>query len=126
MSLDTASWVDQVNNRKYNGLYWAQLATPGAQLSPGSVYLAGRATNPAANNSGFSTPEYAQLVDAANTEVDAAKLKQIYSQLNDIVLDESFIAPMSPNLLTKIAIAKVHDVTPNMHNGWLYTDTWIH
>ena len=44
---------------------------------------------------------------------------------NDIVLDESFICPMSPNLLTKIAIAGVHDVTPNMHNGWLYTDTWL-
>src|SRR5205085_1818258 len=95
IALDIATWVDQVNNRKYNALYWSQLSSPGA---PRSVYLAGRATNPAVNNSGFSTPTYAQLVDAANAETDAGKLKQIYSQLNDIVLNESFICPMSPNL----------------------------
>ena len=81
--------------------------------------------NPTSNNSGFKDDTYTNLVNAASVETDPQKAKQLYSQLNDIVLEESFIAPMSPNVLTKLAHQGVHDITPNMHNGWLYTDTWL-
>ena len=42
-----------------------------------------------------------------------------------MVLDESFSIPLSPTLLTKVARAAIRDITPNMHTGWIFTDTWI-
>ena len=125
ITVDLATWADQVNNRKYRGMAWAQQSTRSTNLSPANLYVAGRANNPTA-----TTPVFRRRRTPVSSTPRAwrpirQKAKQLYSQLNDIVLDESFIAPMSPNVLTKLARQGVHDITPNMHNGWLYTDTWV-
>ena len=49
----------------------------------------------------------------------------MYSRLNDIILDASFSIPTATFLLTKLARGGVHEITPNMHTGWFYTDTWL-
>jgi ABC-type transport system substrate-binding protein len=81
--------------------------------------------NPDDNNEGFRTDAYASLVAASLTETDPAKLKQIYSQINDILLDESFVIYITPNPVTLLARAGVKSITPHMHGGWLFTDTWL-
>jgi peptide/nickel transport system substrate-binding protein len=122
LKLEMAVWSDQVNGRKYKGLYYASSAQ--LQLSPGTAYTA-RPLNPDDNNEGFKSDAYASLVAAALTETDAAKLKQIYSQINDIILDESFVMYVTPNTLTLLARAGVQSITPHLHGGWLLTDTWL-
>jgi hypothetical protein len=57
--------------------------------------------------------------------VDPTRLKQLYSQLNDVLLDESFVMYMSPYLLLMLARAGFHDLAPNLHGGWAYTDAWL-
>ncbi len=122
IKLEMAVWSDQVNGRKYNGLYYASSAN--LQLEPGTAYT-GRPLNPGDNNEGFSSDTYNSLVAASLTETDPAKLKQIYSQINDVILDESFIMYLTPNPVTLIARTGVHDMTPNLHGGWQFTDAWL-
>ncbi len=124
VNMDIAAWVDQANNRKYHSLYFASNSTPGAQLSPPTLFNA-KPLDPNNNNSAFKSDGYSQLVAAAAAEADPTRSKQLISQLNDMVLDESFSIPLSPTLLTKVARAAVHEITPNMHTGWMFTDTWI-
>ena len=124
VNMDIAAWVDQANNRKYHSLYFASNSTPGAQLSPPTLFNA-KPLDPNNNNSAFKSDAYSQLVTAAAAEADPTRSKQLISQLNDMVLDESLSIPLSPTLLTKVARTAVHDITPNMHTGWMFADTWI-
>jgi len=121
--LETAAWLDQVNNRKYVGGYWSPASY--GQLSPGSTFGGTKAWDPFNNNEGFKSDAYAQLVTAAGTEVDPAKQKQIYSQLNDLVLDESFVAIASSTPQIMMTTAKVHGLAPTYHASFSFTGAWL-
>jgi peptide/nickel transport system substrate-binding protein len=123
---DLAAWLDQVNNRKYTGM-WAStmLILLG---SPASSFANGRGTDPTSNNEGFTNDRYAQLVANAGSEPDASKRKQIYSELNDIVLDESFIMALAPFPARLVVSNRVHDVqSPDATrlDNFAYTDAWL-
>ena len=45
---------------------------------------------PTGNTAGFQSDQYVALADASQSEADPAKRQQIYSQINDLLLDESF------------------------------------
>jgi ABC-type transport system substrate-binding protein len=49
--LETAAWLDQVNNRKYVGGYWSPAAY--GQLAPGTTFGGTKAWDPFNNNEGF-------------------------------------------------------------------------
>jgi peptide/nickel transport system substrate-binding protein len=51
--MDSATWVDQVNHRKWFGVYWA--AVTYTHLSPSTALINGKAFNPQLNNSGFTS-----------------------------------------------------------------------
>jgi peptide/nickel transport system substrate-binding protein len=119
---ETAAWSDSVNNRKYPHLYYAGSIL---NLSPGTIFTVSRPVGPKNNNEGFENDHYVSLVNTLASEMDPAKLKPIYAELNDILLDEAFFNFMSPNLVIMVASAKVHDFTPTMHGRWLLTDTWL-
>ena len=81
VNMDLAAWLDNVNNRKYNGMYYSPAgisASVGTELTTSKVWQVGN------NNSGFDSPEYQQLGTATTTETDPAKLKQLYKQVNDL------------------------------------------
>jgi peptide/nickel transport system substrate-binding protein len=120
---DVGTWLDQVNNRKYHGLY----SGPGAyaHLSPSTCLNSGKASNPADNNSGYQSAEYTQLVNDSASEVDPAKQTAIYSQLNDLFLDESFVMTLAPVLPVQVARANVHGMVYSHHEDVLHTDTWL-
>ncbi|MBV9600820.1 MAG: ABC transporter substrate-binding protein [Chloroflexi bacterium] len=121
--LETAAWLDQVNNRKYVGGYWSPASY--GQLSPGTTFGGTKAWDPFNNNEGFKSDTYAQLVAAAGTEVDPVKQKQIYSQLNDLVLDESFVVVVASSPQIMMTTAKVHGLLPTYHASFAFTDTWL-
>ncbi len=122
ISLDQGTWSDQVNNRKYRHLYFAASIL---NLSPGTIFTVSRPIGPQNNNEGFQTDQYTQLVNDLVLESDPQKLKQIYSQLNDILLDESFFMFIAPNAVLTVTKANVQDVTTNMHGGWQLTDAYL-
>jgi peptide/nickel transport system substrate-binding protein len=120
-----AEWGDTVNNRRYVGIY----ASPdsSAQLSPSNLLNAGNAWRPEpANNSGFKDDTWTRLIAAANIEVDSAKQRQLYAQINDFILDQSFVMPYSNQPVTFEARTNVHGMKPTLHGGgWVYTDLWL-
>jgi peptide/nickel transport system substrate-binding protein len=122
VKLDQAAWADQVLSHKYNGLYFAPQSQ--LQLSPGTS-LTGAPMNPDKNNESFKSDNYSMLVAATINEADPARLKQVYSQLNDLMLDESFAIYLSPNVLARIARSGVHDMTPVLWGAWSFTRTWV-
>jgi peptide/nickel transport system substrate-binding protein len=123
VSMDSAAWLAAVNQRQYQSLYFAN--TSGADKSPATPFSQSRAFDPKNNNSGFQDDTYTQLVASAAAEANPAEAKQLYSKLNDIILDQSFSIPMGPQIITKIATSNVRDIQSNMHAGWLYTTTWL-
>ena len=79
------------------------------------------------NNEGYKNERYAQLIADGAAEPDPAKRKPIYSQLNDILLDDAFvmvIAPYPPRLVTTAA---VHDVVTSNSQpaNFTFIDTWM-
>jgi peptide/nickel transport system substrate-binding protein len=125
VQLDQAAWLDQVNNRKYHGMWASTMSVPVGD--PITAFSNGRGTDPNSNNEGYKNEKYTQLIASGAAEPDPAKRKLIYSQLNDILLEDAFvmvIAPFPPRLVTTAA---VHDVvTPNSQpTNFSFTDTWL-
>ena len=121
--LETAAWLDQVNNRKYSGLYWSGASY--GQLAPGSTFGGTKAWDPFNNNQGFQSDLYAQLVTAAGTEVDPVKQKQIYAQINDLILDESFAFVVSSSPQIMLTTTKVHGLQTTYHSSFAFTSAWL-
>jgi peptide/nickel transport system substrate-binding protein len=66
-----------------------------AQVQPSTTLSLGRFSNPTSNAAGWMDAAYAQLVQSAAAEVDATKRRQVYHQLNELLLDESVIIALS-------------------------------
>ena len=121
--LELAIWVDEAVNRKYKGMYLSNSTF--AQLEPSSTLSNGRATDPNSNNSLFKNEAYSTLIAQASAEPDAAKRKLLYSQLNDILLDESFIMVLAGAPPTLVAHSNVTGIAPSAHDGFYYDQTSI-
>ena len=66
-----------------------------------------------------------QLIAIGATESDPARLKEAYSQLNDLVLDEAFVHFISVSPPSLLARSNVHGITWTAHESPWYVDTWL-
>ena len=123
LKVDVATWLDQANNRKYKG--FNTVLDTFTQISPFTFFTQGKSVNPNDNNSGFKDTTYSSLIDQAGSEPDAAKRKAIYSQLNDIFLDESFMFPVASAPARYLAMAGIQGVGHSLHEGFTFTDAWM-
>jgi len=104
-SMEIAALFDVIHHQKYDGLY--TLNDSWAAMEPISMLQVGASLNPKINNAGFIDDQYTKLVISGATEPDVDKRKQMYSQLNDYILDQSFgmpIAPSTSRVVTKSSI----------------------
>jgi peptide/nickel transport system substrate-binding protein len=122
-SMDLAALFDVIHSQKYNGLY--TLNDNWAAMEPISMLTAGASLNPRINNAGFKDDQYTQLADAAKGEPDLAKRKQLYSQINDYLLDQCFGLPIAPTTDRVATKANVHDVGMGFNNLMRFESTWI-
>jgi peptide/nickel transport system substrate-binding protein len=113
-SMEIAALLDLIHTQKYNGVY--TLNDSWAAMEPVSMLAAGASLNPLKNNAGFSNDQYTQLTTMALTEPDVAKRKQIYSQINDFILDQSFGIPIAPTTDRVLARAAVKGVEFRFNN----------
>lgn len=121
--MESAAWLDQVNNVKYRGIWLGGIAF--AQLEPATTFLNSRGLDPTANSSGFVQEKYTQLVTAANAEPDRTKRRQIYSQLNDLFLDESFLMVLASTPARMLGRAALKGVATHSHGGFGFTQAWL-
>ncbi len=95
-SMETATWLAEVNGVRYNGLYVSGDSLGNYQ--PATPLGASPAWSPSKNNSGFKSDEWTALVEAVGTETDQAKQKQLYAQVNDYMIDQAW-SIVFPNAL---------------------------
>jgi hypothetical protein len=53
------------------------------------------------------------------------KQKQIFAQLNDMLLDQTFVTPLAPNPPRVALRSSVKGVTYSAHEGFVYTGAWL-
>jgi peptide/nickel transport system substrate-binding protein len=119
----SAAFFDAINNRTYPGMF--AITSARANLSPGITILSTQGYNADLNNEGFSSDAYRSIASAIGTETDAQKQKQLYSQLNDLLVDEAFavaIASASPRMVLK---GNVQGLGYTMHEGFVWTNVWL-
>ncbi len=120
---DVGTWLDQVNNAKYLGLYSGPASL--GDLAPATCFTSSKAFAPASNNSGFKSDRYTELITQTATEPDLARAKPLYSMLNDLFLDEAFTMVLSPTLPTLASRKAVQGVAYTHHEMVTYTDAWL-
>ena len=121
-TLQPAALLDAWHTQTY-GLYFA--ADPWANLEPLTQFTSGSTTNYRGNNGGYLSDAYTKLVEAAAGEVDAVKRKQIYSQLNDFLLDEAFVYPLWPNITRGVARYNLTDLGHRRNEMWTFYNAWF-
>jgi peptide/nickel transport system substrate-binding protein len=120
--MDTAALQDLFNRVGYKGI---SLRFSGfAGTDPATLLTIGSYFRLNTNASGYKNDRYDQLVKAAGAEADPAKRKQIFSDLNDLLLDESFIAIVSSQTVSVLTQAAVNGVAHSMHEAVIWTDAW--
>ena len=124
-NLQQPIWVDDIINKKpeYTGL-WGAFDTL-ANLQPGSLFgsIAWRTMNNASN---FSDDGWAKTVAAVSSESDPSKQKQVFAEMNDYILDQSFTVPLVTNPVTVVATQKAHALDFLLHNGAVgFTNAWL-
>ncbi|MBV8718079.1 MAG: hypothetical protein JOZ65_23680 [Chloroflexi bacterium] len=120
---ESAAFFSAINNRTYPGMF--AITSARANLAPGITILSTQGYNPDTNNEGFASPAYSTLASAISTETDAQKQKQLYAQLNDLLVDEAFavaLAFASPRMLLK---GNVQGVGYTMHEGFDWSNVWL-
>jgi peptide/nickel transport system substrate-binding protein len=86
MTLDNAAYQEQLLGHKYKGV--AGYRTNNTNLAPANMLLRnGGWKIEGGNHTGYTNADYTRLVKALSIEPDAAKAKQISSQINDLLLD---------------------------------------
>jgi peptide/nickel transport system substrate-binding protein len=120
--LQPAALLDAWHTQNF-GLYFA--SDPWANLEPVTQFTSGSTTNYRGNNGGFLDPKYADLVSAAATEVDPAKRKQLYSQLNDFLIDAAFVYPLASRQTRSVAKANLHGVGHRRNEMYTFYNAWL-
>jgi ABC-type transport system substrate-binding protein len=77
------------------------------------------------NNTGYTSEAYTRIVAETARETDPARQKQLYAEFNDVLLDDAWIAIVSPAVVSYLAAARVRDLKPNWHNSLALTDAWL-
>jgi ABC-type transport system substrate-binding protein len=94
-------------------------------MEPVSMLAVGASLNPRINNAGFKDDQYTRMVASTAAEPDTAKRKQMYSQLNDYILDQSFGIPIASTTSRVVTKASVHGVEFRLNDVMSFANTWI-
>jgi len=96
-----------------------------SQLLPSSLATMSALWSYSVGQTGFKDPQYEQLVTNIGVEPDASKRGALYAQLNDFLLDQSFVMVVSPNPPRLLARANVQGLRYFQHEALDCTSTWL-
>ena len=81
--------------------------------------------SPHRQHRGFQSDQYVALADASQSEADPAKRQQIYSQINDLLLDESFNISIGFQPTYMVATRNVNGVRWRVNQAPVFADVWL-
>jgi peptide/nickel transport system substrate-binding protein len=122
-SMQIAALFDTIHHQTYNGLY--TLNDSWAAMEPVSMLAVGASLNPKINNAGFNDESYTQMVAKTLSEPDAAKRKQMYSQINDFILDQSFGIPVAPSTSREVHQSSVQGLEFRLNDVMYMGNVWM-
>ena len=120
---DTAGALDVMQKVAYTGV--AAITGMFSQLQPGTLFLVARMWNYMANQAGYQSDQYAQLVRQSVTEPDATKRQAIYSQLNDVIIGANAWLLVASDPAAIISRANLRDVRLDVGGARVLTDAWL-
>ncbi|MBV9578407.1 MAG: ABC transporter substrate-binding protein [Chloroflexi bacterium] len=122
--MEAATWLSQVNGVKYNGLYLS--GDNNAHVNPGTLWSTSPGWRPVpGNNSGWKNDQWTQLVTSLITETDPTRRSTLTSQMNDFVLDQSWIFPIASSPSILVSTHKLQGLVPALYNGWFFDTAWL-
>jgi peptide/nickel transport system substrate-binding protein len=121
-TLQPAALLDAWHTQNF-GLYFA--SDPWSNLEPVTQFTSGSTTNYRGNNGGYLDPKYSELVVAAATEPDAAKRKQLYSGLNDFLIDAAFVYPLASRQTRALARNNIMGVGHRRNEMYTFMNAWL-
>jgi peptide/nickel transport system substrate-binding protein len=121
--LEPQAWAQVTPKPQYNGVNIA----PGGfgQVQPTTFFLFSIYWQLQNNAENFDSDAYRQLIIAASTETDQAKRKQVFAQINDFLLDQSFVIIAGVNPEVFAARATVQGLKYDIRAGMGLADAWI-
>ncbi|MBV8085811.1 MAG: ABC transporter substrate-binding protein [Chloroflexi bacterium] len=124
--VEFATQVDVATRRAYNGLLLS--SGSGANLNEmTSVVTRSRfySNDSKSSFTGLDDPKYTQLINQAASESDPAKRKALYSQIEDLILDDCATMAISIYPVTALAKSTVMGLTSDPGRTYTYTNAWL-
>jgi len=122
-NIEFAALADTMNNLKYTMAYDAVFRY--GEFEPSTGMTTSAQFNYEKNFAGFLNDDYTRLITSTQVEADPAKRKELYSQLNDFLLDQCFSMPLATNPPIIAATNKVHAVDWNAHDQLVHDQLWL-
>ena len=120
--MDIASMLGRMNAHQFQayaaGDNWSN-------FEPVTPLSADASLNYRVNNADFHDDTYSRLVSTAAMEPDAAKRKQLYSQINDVLLDQSFDIIICSNIIRASTTNRVEGLGHRRNDFFTFTDAWL-
>ncbi|MBV8084278.1 MAG: ABC transporter substrate-binding protein [Chloroflexi bacterium] len=124
--VDSATYLDMNTKHSYKGM--ALSSASGAQLAEAtSLFTRSRyySPDPKGSFSGFDDPRYRQLIDMAAAEPDATRRMALYSQIDDVILDDSVTMAVSLYPNSALARANVRGLAYDFRPQLTYQSAWL-
>jgi peptide/nickel transport system substrate-binding protein len=122
-TLATAQMLDTIQKQTYSGLY--TLNDPWCSMEPITLFTSSSSAQYRRNNAGYTNDRYTQMVNTVAAEPDPAKRKQLYSQLNDFLLDEAFHMPITQSPGRILAAANVRGIEHRQMDRFMMTNAYL-
>ena len=119
--LEPGVWQTQSRGLQYglNLTFTGPAALQPVSLASSAVF------SPDLSTTGFKDEQYSTLVAEVGAEEDPTKRKVLYSQLNDLLLDQSFAMPLCANPTNIVVNSRVQNVVYTMHEAVDYSHAWM-
>ena len=120
--LDTPTYLDRTRVHDFqitlqNALF--------SHMEPGTMFnLSGLYRTPNGTTN-FESDQYTRLIAASQSEPDLAKRKQVYSDLNDLFLDECFVMPLALQPVYMVARSNLKNVKWRINQAPLFAEMWL-
>ena len=109
---------------KMNGFYAAGV-TGVAGREPSYLMSYNNVLAPTRNYAQYRGDDFNNPVVAVSQEGDETKRKQLYSQMNDVLIGRAFMLATATRPHIVVFSSKVHGLRYSGHEAMITTDTWI-
>jgi peptide/nickel transport system substrate-binding protein len=121
-ALEPPAFVPVLLNKSYQGLTFILGAF--GQFAP-AMALEAILYSPETNDAGFKDDNYRALVNRVLTATDTDLQMSLYRELNDYLLDQSWVLPITQSPSKIAARATVRGLRYDQHDALVLSDVWL-